>query len=272
MTTELISAPDNAALRDLRSQAMLAPVEVIRAGLAEYSDRRNAFRAWLQSQLVPGVHYGFPPGINVNEIDPARWKVKPSLYKAGAELIVDLMGLRCEFACDTAAWAQMGSPVGTFVVACYLVSKATGERVGEGRGVRKVGDKKMDANASLKMAEKAAKVDAVINTYGVSDLFTQDIEDAPPGPQQHYSPQQDPIALQVPPRDERITGQMLTRLEDAWRQWRLAEKREASADQFNSWAAEVTGIDHTKIRRVGSWDAKTYGMAVQLLNDERRVM
>lgn len=145
--------------------------------LAEYEDRRHEFRKWLQSQLVEGVHYGYPPGISKSNADPRRWKGKPSLYKAGAEFIVDLMGIRSAFSTDLDAWKMLGEPQGTFIRKCCLYSRANGELVGEGSGARKIGDKKMDINASLKMADKAAVVAAVINAYGLSDLFTQDLED-----------------------------------------------------------------------------------------------
>ena len=58
------------------------------------------------------------------------------------------------------------------------VISSKGELLGEGLGVFAVGEKKMQANAALKMAEKRAMVDAVLNTLGIADLFSQDLEDA----------------------------------------------------------------------------------------------
>ena len=55
--------------------------------------------------------------------------------------------------------------------------------MGEGMGVFCVGEKKMQENAALKMAEKRALVDAVINTVPVAaDRFTQDLEEGEVAP------------------------------------------------------------------------------------------
>lgn len=182
MTTELaIAEPPKAgkALADLRSASLSVPVEVMQQALAEYRERRDFFREWLKAQLIAGVHYGVPPGCEPRE-SPRReqWQHKPSLYKAGADFICDLMQVEPRWEVDMDAWKQLGEPIGAFVMKCRLLSKSNGEVVGEGRGVHKDGQKKMDANGAIKMAEKKAKVDAVLNAYGLSDLFTQDLEDA----------------------------------------------------------------------------------------------
>jgi len=111
------------------------------------------------------------------------------------------LGVRCEYSADVAAWQQLGSKEGYFVIVCRLFSRANGDLVGEGRGVRKEGQKGGDANNALKMAQKAAKVDAVLNTYGLRDLYSQDLE-VPIQPP-HDNPDADPAAPQVPPRAQR---------------------------------------------------------------------
>ena len=65
----------------------------------------------------------------------------------------------------------------------YMVVKETGEwkNLGAGHGVFLVGEKKMNANAATKMAEKRAHVDAVLNCIPVlGELFTQDAPDETP--------------------------------------------------------------------------------------------
>jgi hypothetical protein len=52
--------------------------------------------------------------------------------------------------------------------------------LGEGRGAGVAGVKRRDGNGAVKIAQKSAKIDAVINTLGLSDLFTQDLEDTDP--------------------------------------------------------------------------------------------
>lgn len=267
--TELITQPESrGSLSDLRSQAMLAPVESIKAGLAEYADRRKAFRDWLRSQLIEGVHFGYPPGINPSDADPMRWKAKPSLYKAGADFVCDLMGIRCEFKADIDAWKQLGEPKGTFVMACYLLNK-NGEIVGEGRGVRKVGDKKMQENASIKMAEKSAKVDAVLNAYALADLFSQDIGDPADGPEVHENPKQVECPQVVQPRGERVGMDSLTSLANAWIHIRIMRNEEATPLQYAAWASEITGIPHDKVRKPDQWNLRDFQRCNQWIIDNR---
>jgi hypothetical protein len=215
----VIEQHEQAGATDLRHAMMTLPVEHQDKLLAEYKDRRDNFRAWLKAQLIEGIHFGFPPGCEPESqvIDgvlcykvwakggakwypETQWTPKPPLYAAGADFLCDLCGVRPEYKADLQAWQQIGSPPDTFVLACYLWSKGTGELLGEGRGVRKVGTKGGDANNSIKMAEKSAKIDAVINTYGLRDLFTQE-EEAPRPP--HDNPESDPTAPSAQPRNKR---------------------------------------------------------------------
>ncbi len=219
---------ENTALADLRSTAMNLPAERMQAALAEYADRRQSFRDWLLAQLVEGLHYGYVPGTEPKfdaagnmissrwdkkandgrggyisqHVSPKSWQAKRCLYKAGAEFIVDLMGVRGEYAADVAAWQQLGGQAGNFVIKCKLVSRATGEHVGEGIGARKVGTKGGDENNAVKMAQKSALVAAVLNSYGLSDLFTQDLDDKPPA---HDNPEPNETAPRAKPRSERKT-------------------------------------------------------------------
>jgi len=159
--------------------AALLPVEEQRAVLAEYGKRHQCFIDWLLSQLVEGIHYGVPPGCEPRGTpDPRQWQAKPSLYKAGALLVANLLKLSPRFEADQAAWTQLGKPEQTFVFKCELWSASAGKVIGEGRGTYAVGEKKMPANSAIKLAEKRALSDAIINSIpGMADLFTQDRED-----------------------------------------------------------------------------------------------
>lgn len=171
--------------------AALVSVEEQDKMLAEYSKRRNNFRKWLLGQLVEGTHYGFPPGCEVRfddngnmlqrvrgkmvKISPKQWKAKPSLYKAGALYLKDLLRLRDEYSSDMDAWKMLGEPKGTYVRRCRLYS---GDMfIGEGTGAYRVGYNNADANTAIKQADKCALSAAVINSLAVcADLFTQDRE------------------------------------------------------------------------------------------------
>ena len=177
----------------------LLPIEEQDKVLAEYTGRRNHFRHWLLSQLVEGVHYGFPPGCECryNEagevlqfnkrsnawvaIPKTQWTPKPSLYKAGALFVKDLLQLQDRYESDLSAWKMLGEAKGVFVRRCTLLSRTSGDELGEGTGVFKVGSKGMEENAAIKMADKRAIVAAVINTVAIcGDLFTQDMENTLP--------------------------------------------------------------------------------------------
>ena len=230
-------APIKSPLADMRAGAMSVDVATMVAALSEYTDRRKAFRDWLLSKLVEGIHFGYPPGCepkldadgNIMQwqrgkdgdkgkyvtIPKKQWQAKPSFYKAGADFVCDLLGVRDEYDADMQGWEQLGKPTGTFVYRCRLLSRATGEPLGEGRGVRAVGQKGGDANNAIKMAKKCSKVDAVLNAYGLADLFTQDIEDM--APDRHDNPDQRADAPRATPRAQRVTAEQLTAMQAEWK-------------------------------------------------------
>lgn len=154
----------------------LLSVEQQDVALTEYKKRRDHFRKWLLAQLVEGNHYGFPPGCEPKKVNRKQWQAKPSLYKAGALFIAELLNVRANYESDMVAWEMMGKPAGVIVRKCRLVNPSDGAFLGEGTGSYAVGRKKMDDNAAMKMADKTAVVAAVINTFALSDLFTQDLE------------------------------------------------------------------------------------------------
>ena len=134
---ELTTQPPETGPSDLRDAIMKADPETISQGLALYEEKRIAFRTWLEGHLKEGVHYGFPPGCRNSTANKKQWVSKPSLYKAGADLVCDLMQVRIEFDADMSAWEQLGKPDGTYVFRCSLLSRTTGEVIAEGRGSAK---------------------------------------------------------------------------------------------------------------------------------------
>lgn len=179
---------------DFRSGIQLLPVEDQMVVLAEYTKRRNYFREWLLSQLISGVHYGFPPGCEAKfdekgnvllwnnkqgkytPVDKKSWTVKPSLYKAGAHFIIELMKVRATYEPDIDTWKMTGSVAGVICRKCKIINPENGDVLGEGSGAFVVNHHKMDTNAAIKMAEKNACTSAVINTFALGDLVTQDME------------------------------------------------------------------------------------------------
>ena len=205
----------------------LLPVEQQNVVLTEYKARRDNFRRWLLSQLREGIHYGFPPGCECRydadgnllqwnqkkgsyvPISAKQWTAKPSLYKAGALFLIELLRLKDSYKSDMDAWKMMGGQTGVIVRTCSIINPVSGDILGEGTGAFKVGGKGMDENAAVKMADKRAAVAAVINTIAVcGDLFTQDLEDK----QRTGKPSAAPV---VPPEQEQDFAVMVQEWIDA---------------------------------------------------------
>lgn len=249
---------------DLRGAMMDLPVDRQNARLAEYQKRRTNFRQWLESVLMEGIHYGVVPGCEpkTKEIDgvthfgvwskkanggkggyewypPTQWKPKPSLYAAGADFICDLMGVRDEYESDLVSWQQMGSKAGNAVQKCRLFSRATGELIGEAIGAYY---HQYDPNNAVKMASKCAKVGAVINAYGLRDLFSQDEPPQPP----HDNPSENPEAPKAPPRDKRkpsVSAAQIGDIASAWKGWHGVGDTERDKQLFKEWCRKITGRD-----------------------------
>lgn len=257
------------ATRDLRSAMMTLPVQEMRAVLSEYAERRKEFREWLLPQLKVGVHFGYPPGVkprfddqgnmlvwnskkNCNEvITPDQWTSKPTFYKAGAQFVADVMNIVATFDADLDAWRQLGEPVGTFVFRCRLYPKGSPQTpetmLGEGRGSRRNGQKGGDENNAIKMAQKCAFVDAILNGYGLADLFTQDIDDAPPQ-EQPQPPTGNANAPHSQPRGSRVAKEDCEAL---WKEWQ--QQTGGDWHGYVEWASKIAVIDESLIGKVASW-------------------
>jgi len=135
--------------------------------IQQWVDQRSEFKAKVGSIMVQGIDYSII-------------KDKKSLGKAGAEKIASIFNWAAEFVKDTDTWEMLGKPEGTLCYICKLTDRKTGAFVGEGRGTRSVDKDGGDTNKSVKMATKSSHIDATIRASGLSDIFTQDLEDMPP--------------------------------------------------------------------------------------------
>jgi hypothetical protein len=163
--------------------AMAKEVEIYEKGQLEQSEltvdqlvaRQDLIKEAMTSAMTPGVHYGKIQGI-----------AKPSLFKPGAEKLCSLFMFDPEYDSETSFDDE-----GHF----HVKSKATlfhiptGNRVASGEGYcstaekqyRKVPNRADIYNTIVKMSNKRALVAAVLNATAASDVFTQDVEDAPRG-------------------------------------------------------------------------------------------
>lgn len=202
-----IAVYEESSPASLQNGVMFLSVEEQNVKLAEYLDRKNNFRKWLMDQLIEGVHYGVPPGCEVqfdehgnikqwnrkdnkfNVVNRKQWTAKASLYKAGALYLIDILNMQQQYETDLEAWKMLGEPRGTMVRKCSLFNPSNGKYLGSGTGAYVVGTKGMDANSGIKMADKRAAVAAVINVLAIADLFTQDVDDPADKPGKNATPQ-----------------------------------------------------------------------------------
>jgi hypothetical protein len=147
---------------------------------------RSILGAWIQKNMQPGLHYGIIP---VDGKEPT----KPTLLKPGAELVALLFGWRFAFQADLESLQMYGPGLaGVFAYICFITDRH-GRPVGQGRGVAELREPGMDnPNKTVKVALKRSQVDAVLRCAGLSQWFTQDLEEP-----RFQSPQSQ--ALHAPP-------------------------------------------------------------------------
>jgi hypothetical protein len=150
---------------------MDAAPKIFRAGLDRRKENRNTLLDWIRSSLVEGRDFG---SIMIN-----GRRSKPSLFKPGAEKISAMLGLVCRFPnLELYENAVLeGVQLNQIIIRCNLVNQI-GEVIGEGVGARSVESQDQgDINKSLKMSCKSAMIDATLRCAGISEVFTQDVED-----------------------------------------------------------------------------------------------
>jgi hypothetical protein len=193
----LVAAPN-------RAVGLLRPIAPVR----EVIQQQEEVREYIAAALQPGRDYGVIPGTDRADEDGKR-KGKNNLLKPGAERVCAGYGVRPEFSIleqevqhdrevpwqkrkkkwkdrKFVGWEEeSGVSFGLYryVIRCELVHVQTGTTVGSGVGScstmeSKYVDRPRDSeNTVLKMAKKRAYVDATLTTFGLSDAFTQDMED-----------------------------------------------------------------------------------------------
>ena len=165
------------------------PVERFTQALDRRELNRRALLKYVQSNLQTGIDYGQIHVVGKDKcrlagdgradecLDPRHWS-KPSLWKPGAEKICGMLGLIPRFP-NLAEYekAALGAvDVKVIILKCELHT-GSGFVAAEGTGARRVDQDRGDINKSLKMAVKSAHIDATLRVAGLSELFTQDIED-----------------------------------------------------------------------------------------------
>lgn len=243
------------------------PAEQFKAGLDRRKANRELLMEWLRSALVEGVDFGrihvaskercqFARQGRVKECgDPHHWS-KPSLFKPGAEKITGMLGMTVHYPSlpDYEQAVLNGIALTTVMLRCEL-RDAHGRPVAEGVGARSVGQDYGDINKTLKMAEKSAHIDATLRLAGLSEIYTQDIEDRPvveeEAPVASLPPKPRRSGKSVTPAsgatsanyatDEQIGKEALEALRQEIRQYGFTEKR------VLAWLYKTTGGSVTKL-------------------------
>lgn len=164
------------------------PLDLPAAVFQEGLDRRKANRAalmdWIRSALVDGSDFG-----KIHVVSRSKCQVgkdcknpghfsKASLFKPGAEKICGMLGVTVRYPTlsDYEKAALTGAQLSQIIIRCEIVDNS-GRVVADGIGARVISQDYGDINKSLKMAEKSAHIDATLRMAGLSEVFTQDIED-----------------------------------------------------------------------------------------------
>lgn len=153
---------------------------VLEEALKTQSQQRELIKKFIQDHLEKGIDFG---SIHVVKQDkcpnPYTCKnsyhfSKPVLFKPGQEKLFSLFQITSELIKDEEAYEML--PDYHNLIAYKCIMKRNGQQIGEGRGSASVGDKGRDVNASIKIAEKRARMDACLS-LGFSEYFSQDLDD-----------------------------------------------------------------------------------------------
>jgi hypothetical protein len=174
----------------------LPTVVIPTRALADVKKQRQELAAYIKSELSEGVDFGTIPGCGS----------KPSLFKPGAEKLLNLFSLGSRIA---SSWRDIDHQnqritVGYTMEVYHL---ASGKAISQCEGSANSMERKYSTqpymnmlNTLMKMAQKRAVVGAAILAVHGSDFFTQDLEDDPAafhrdaGPSPRPNPQANPLA------------------------------------------------------------------------------
>jgi len=160
------------------------PAETFQAGLDRRRKNRAALMSWVREALVEGSDFGKIHVVSRNKCQAGKYCKnpghfsKPSLFKPGAEKICGMLGVTISYPTlvEYEKSALAGTILSQIILRCEIID-ASGHVVAGGIGARILSQDNGDINKALKMAEKSAHIDAVLRMAGLSEVFTQDIED-----------------------------------------------------------------------------------------------
>ena len=164
----LESTSEHTQIIETRNAYDLEPAN-FRAGIKRRFANRKHFLNAIKKQLVAGVDFG--------EII-VQGKPKRSLFKPGAEKIAGLLGVRSRWPTLDEQIDRVQGGANCVILKCQLLDRED-RIVSEGVGARLLSTDGGDINKAFKMAKKSSLIDAVLNCGGLSELYSQDLEDLP---------------------------------------------------------------------------------------------
>lgn len=162
-------------------------VDDFRENLKRRKENRSTLKSWITEALDESIDYGKIHYVSKNKCQAKARGMECRdeshytghvLFKAGAEKICSILGVIASYpALEQYEQKSIeGAEIKTVVLRCHLKNNE-GHIVSEGVGARALTQDYGDINKSLKMAKKSGFVDAAISLCGLSDMFTQDMED-----------------------------------------------------------------------------------------------
>jgi len=155
-----------------------------RTALIRRGDNRKQLIDWVRQALVEGTDFGRIHVVKKDKCQLGRnckndnHFSKPVLFKPGSEKICGMLGVTPSFP-NLQEYERMvieGREITHIIMRCHILS-AVGTVVSDGIGARSLATDYGDLNKSLKMACKSAVIDATLRMAGLSEIFTQDLED-----------------------------------------------------------------------------------------------
>lgn len=217
---EEIAPGNEVATLDDKSIAGLAAIggvstDQLRAQLNVETEQRGVIKQFIQHHLAPDVDYGRIHVVSKDKC-PDQYNCKKDyhyskaiLFKPGMEKLFSLFKITTKLERDDDTYLML--PDIRNLVAYKCIMFRGDQMVGEGRGSAAVGEKSRDANATIKIAQKRARMDACLS-LGFSEYFAQDLDDPDYASAAQMSNQKAAAAAEridsdefgLPPRDPKL--------------------------------------------------------------------
>ncbi len=165
----LESTSEHNQIIETRNAYDLEPAD-FKAGIKRRFSNRKHFLVQIGKALIEGTDYGM---IEV------RGTMRPCLFKPGAEKIAGLLGVRSRWPTLDEQIDRVQGGANCVILKCQLLDRED-RIVSEGVGARLLSQDSGDINKAFKMAKKSSLIDSVLNCGGLSELYSQDLEDLPP--------------------------------------------------------------------------------------------